>query len=456
MIQLFDNKIKLLNSDYGEIHYEIITLNKIVYSNKNIEAVQTTKTASGNVRVYDRGGWGFTSFNELDLDHDIERAQKNARLVSSNLSRTMKPLLLNSKTHNLNLKTAYQISPSSYDLNQKNKIALDYQEMLKHPQIASSRVVYMDYHVEKFFVNTLGSSVKQDKTFTGLSASAMAKDGTNVQQAFVSVGQYGGMELVLGLEEKVEAAKKRAVDLLSAKKVDSGQYTVILDPNLAGVFAHEAFGHLSESDFLYDNPRMQDVMVIGRDFGPSILNILDDGSLENLAGYTPVDDEGVEAHKTYLIKEGKLHSRLHSRETAGAMQENITGNARAINPGYQPIVRMTNTYIDKGSQKVEDLIASVEDGIYAIDYLGGMTNLEMFTFSSGYAYRIKNGKLGELIKDVNLSGNVFSTLHNIEGIADDLEFHGGLGGCGKSGQGGLPVATGSPHIKIKNVLVGGV
>ena len=91
------------------------------------------------------------------------------------------------------------------------------------------------------------------------------------------------------------------------------------------------------------------------------------------------------------------------------MKEEVTGNARSINPGYQPIVRMTNTYIDNGQQRFEDLLASVDDGIYAVDYLGGMTNLEMFTFSSGYAYRIKNGKIGELLRDVNLSGNVFTT-----------------------------------------------
>jgi TldD protein len=264
------------------------------------------------------------------------------------------------------------------------------------------------------------------------------------------------MELVLDRDNEVELVKKRAMDLLKSKKVESGTYTVLLNPNLAGVFAHEAFGHLSESDFIYENPKMQTVMVLGREFGPPFLNIIDDGSVAGLAGYTPYDDEGIKTGRNYLIMNGLLNSRLHSRETAGKMDENITGNARAVSPAYQPIVRMTNTFIDKGDYEFADLLASIDDGIYAVDYLGGMTNLEMFTFSSAYAYRIKNGKIGELIRDAVLTGNVFSTLHNITKIGKDLTHHGGLGGCGKGGQGGLPVSTGSPHIVIKDVMIGGV
>ena len=134
MIQILNNKINHLNADYGEIHFEIITLNKVVYSNKNIEAVQTTKTASGNVRIYDRGGWGFSSFNELDLDNDIIKAQKNARLVSENFNRPIKPLIIDTKAHNKILKTTCKITPNSYDLKQKNKLAMDYLEILKHPK----------------------------------------------------------------------------------------------------------------------------------------------------------------------------------------------------------------------------------------------------------------------------------------------------------------------------------
>jgi len=447
-------KIKNVVADYVEFHYEEVSSTRIVHTKQSIELVQTSKTSSGNVRVFYNGAWGFSCFNEKNIDTVVEEALENAKIASKFL--TKKVSLKKASPVVDSIKTEYKINPLDITIEEKNELVKKYNSLLQDERIASSRVTYVDWNVKKYFINSSGSNIFQDKTFTGISYGAMAKDGTNVQQAFESVGQYGGWELVVNQEEKIEEVKKRAIDLLKAKKVESGKYLVLIDPLLAGVFAHEAFGHLSEADFLSENPRMQKVMKIGRQFGPEFLNIIDDGSIPGLAGYTPYDDEGVKARKNYLIKNGKLNSRLHSMETASLMDEEVTGNARALNPFYQPIVRMTNTYIDNGSSSLEEMLEMIEDGIYALNYLGGMTNLEMFTFSSGYAYRIKNGKKVELLRDVNLSGNVFTTLHNIVAIGNDLTHHGGLGGCGKGGQSGLPVSTGSPHILIKDVLVGGV
>ena len=146
--------------------------------------------------------------------------------------------------------------------------------------------------------------------------------------------------------------------------------------------------------------------------------------------------------------------RLHSRETAARMQEGLTGNARCLNPLYPPLVRMTNTFIEAGTESKEALFEKMGDGIYCVDYIGGMTNLEMFTFTAGRAYRVKNGQIKELLKDVVLSGNVFETLHQITHAADDLKHFGTLGGCGKGGQSGLPVTIGSPHLLAENLLIG--
>ena len=147
--------------------------------------------------------------------------------------------------------------------------------------------------------------------------------------------------------------------------------------------------------------------------------------------------------------------RLHSRETAGIMGEEPTGNARALSYDSEPIVRMTNTYIDKGNSTFQDMISDIELGIYAVDSLGGQTELEMFTFSAGYAYMIRNGKVAELVRDVVLTGNVFETLENISMIGDKVEWPRSGGGCGKGDQSPLTVGIGSPHIRIRNVIIGG-
>jgi TldD protein len=224
---------------------------------------------------------------------------------------------------------------------------------------------------------------------------------------------------------------------------------------LAGVFVHEAFGHLSESDFVYENKKMRQIMKLGKKFGNKDLSIVDSALIPDLRGSYKYDDEGVPASKTYLINEGVLVGRLHSRETAAKMGEKPTGNSRTTSYRYPPIVRMTNTYIEPRKATFNEIIADIREGVYAKNWYGGTTSMEMFTFSAGEAYMIRNGKIAELIRPVVLSGNVFTTLNNIEAIGNDLEMNQG-GGCGKGGQIPLPVANGSPHLRIRSCLVGGV
>ena len=159
--------------------------------------------------------------------------------------------------------------------------------------------------------------------------------------------------------------------------------------------------------------------------------------------------------KTYLIREGILSGRLHSRETAAKMGERPTGNARALGYQFQPVVRMTNTCIGAGETSFEDMIRDVKLGIYALDMVGGQTTMEMFTFSAAYGYMIRDGKVAELVRDVVLTGNVFETLMHIEMVGSDLEWSASGGGCGKGGQSPLPVGLGGPHVRMRDVVVGG-
>ena len=185
------------------------------------------------------------------------------------------------------------------------------------------------------------------------------------------------------------------------------------------------------------------------------MNIVDDASLPDEAGSYHFDSEGVPAQRTELLREGKLVGRLHSRETAALMNEAPTGNARAISYAYAPIVRMSNTFMESGDVPFERMLAETEDGVYAKGFLGGQTDMEMFSFSAEEAYRIRNGQIGEKLREVVLTGNVFHTLKNIDRIGDDRVMYGGLGGCGKGGQSPLRVSDGGPHVRIRDVVIGG-
>ncbi|MBI2857168.1 MAG: TldD/PmbA family protein, partial [Chloroflexi bacterium] len=283
---------------------------------------------------------------------------------------------------------------------------------------------------------------------------AIAREGDDVQQAGISLGSRDDFSPLQSLHEQVRETAARAVELLKAAPVKGGEYIVVLDPILAGVFAHEAFGHLSESDFIYEDKRLQDLMVLGREFGGKHLNIVDDPTRPGLRGTYRYDDEGTPARKSYLIHEGVLVGRLHSRETAAKMGEAPTGNARAISYRHAPIVRMSNTYIEPGAASTEDIMGEITEGVYARNWYGGTTSMEMFTFSAGDAFMIRHGKIAEPLRPVVLTGNVFTTLGQIDAVANDLGMNQG-GGCGKGGQAPLPVSNGGPHIRIRRCLVGG-
>ncbi len=443
--------VKGYSADYIEARLEESQQSHITYRGKELESIGQSTAVGGNVRALVRGGWGFVSFDNLsDLPGRIELAVKQARLVGKEESKLapVEPIVDI-------VSTDVDNNPLAIPLAEKKQLLDEYNALIwRTPKLQTSIIAYGDSHKKVIFLSSSGSYIEQERSDIALRLTAVATEGSEVQQVGLSLGSRGDFSSLQGLHRQVEQMAKHAVELLSAPQVKGGEYTVVLDPVLAGVFVHEAFGHLSESDFVYENDRLRQIMVLGKKFGSTELNIVDSAAIPGLRGSYKYDDEGVPATKTYLIREGELVGRLHSRETAAKMKEKPTGNARAINYRYPPIVRMTNTYIEPGSASFEEIIADIKEGVYAKNWFGGTTSMEMFTFSAGEAYMIRHGKLAEALRPVVLTGNVFTTLNNIDAIGDDLKMNQG-GGCGKGAQAPLPVSNGSPHIRIRNCLVGG-
>ena len=452
MEKLIKNALKSVKADHIEIRINEGRGTGVSYVGKELESIGESSMMGGCVRALVNGGWGFVAFNDIEnLPRYVKMACEQAALVGNKDVSLAETGVINDV-----VKTKVDVDPADVSLIDKHDLCQKYNNIiLSSNKVQTSSVRYVDSHSTLYFANLEGSFIVCENIFCGVSVMAMAKDGMDVQQAYNSIGDLRGYSKVENFEESCEAVTKRAVDLLSAKPVDAGKYTVIVDPKLCGVFTHEAFGHLSEADFIYENQKLREIMKIGKRFGSDALSIVDDGTLAGEAGYNKYDSEGTPTQKTYLIKDGILTNRLHSRETAAKMDEKPTGNARAISYGSEPIVRMTNTYMESRDQTFEEMLAGVDDGIYAKGSLGGQTNTEMFTFSAEEAYKIKDGKICEQVRDVVLTGNVFETLLNIDAIGNDLVLFGGLGGCGKGGQSPLRVSDGGPHIRIKDVTIGG-
>jgi TldD protein len=442
-------------ADYAEIRIEQRDATTVAYRGRNLETASAIVDTGGIVRCLCRNnGWGVATFNSLeDLPARVEQATACARMAHSEQPIEVAPIPVSKERIAVSLLHDFREVP----LSEKKALAEAYNRILLgySDKIVEPNVVYQDSFVHYYFASSDGSFIEEERPSVLIRLMALARDGDNVQSAHQSTAGPFGFDHVQGREEMARIVAQRSLDLLNAETVVGGCYPIICNHELAGVFVHEAFGHLSESDFVYENPKAREMMVLGRRFGQDILTAFDDGSVPGMRGTHRYDDEGTPTRRNDLIKNGVLVGRLHSRETAAKMGEQPSGNARAINYRHPPIVRMTNTAIEAGTTSFQDMIKDVRLGIYACDAYGGQTALENFSFSSGYAYMIRDGQIAEMVKDVILAGNLFTTLSNIDAIGSDFKWLNQAGGCGKGNQQPLPVSMGAPHIRIQDVVIGG-
>ncbi|MBR8837324.1 MAG: TldD/PmbA family protein [Stigonema ocellatum SAG 48.90 = DSM 106950] len=439
--------------DYLMIRLEEDEETDILLRGDKVETLSESISIGGHIRACYKGGWGLSSFNRLATIEDrIEEAIAAARMVGDEET-VLAPVKSVQAVCQLPLTGS---DPRKIPLSQKKELCDRYTDLLRSfdHRITTTSVRYGDSAQRVILATSEGSLIEQSWVDMEMRFAATARNGETVQTGRETTGSRKAYEDLTALDEQVKSAAQMAVVALSLPSVKGDTYTVVIDPILTGLFVHEAFGHLSEADMAYENPDVLEVMTLGRRFGPKALQIFDGAAPEGHRGSYFYDDEGTPATTTQLIQDGVLVGRLHSRETAGKLDEAPTGNARCLNYLYAPIVRMTNTWIERGTTPVADLFYGIKEGVYARNWLGGMTNGEMFTFSAGEAWMIRNGKIAEPVKDVTLSGNVFQTLTDIEAIGDDFYWD-ESGGCGKGGQNGLPVGCGGPSLRIRDVVVGG-
>jgi TldD protein len=447
--------LRTSSADYAEIRVENTRSTRVAFRGRRLEVAGESVDAGGCVRVLHRGkGWGVASFTSLD---DLPRMLAAAADMSRAVTLEQPVRLAETAPREDDVVLPVDGDPFAVPLAEKRRFLEHLNGIMLglSDRIADTSASYFDERSEWWYANSEGTWLHEVRPEIGLSAQATARSGERIERALESLGLRQGWRAIQHRDAMFRTAAQRALELLEAPSVKGGTYPVILDPRLAGVFVHEAFGHLSEADFVYENPQAREMMTLGRRFGSDSVTVGDHGAAPGLRGTLPYDDEGTATQDTKLIEHGILVGRLHSRETAGAMGEEPTGNARAISFRHPPIVRMTNTYIAGGAGTFDDLIRDVPLGVYAVDASGGQTYLENFSFTASHGYMIRDGKLAELVKDVTLAGNLFQSLQAIDRVAGDFQWNQMGGGCGKGGQFPLPVTEGAPHIRFRELLVGG-
>ncbi len=443
-------KLDTFNCHFVDVRLERTTTSGFLFQNGELVSADEKPVLGAFIRIHHHGSWFYSSTTKvLNLKGEIEKlialASKKAK---SSQSIT---LPLNNGQHHLikNAESAFSLIP----LKTKVSWGESYLPLLaKIENITESRISYTDLYKEKFYKSSVGTEFSYDFNQAGLSFFATLKKDENLfEDRFL---KYGNKSSDFShLESDILNYFSESQKFLQAKDVQPGKYKVVLAPTITGVFTHESFGHKSEADFMMGDPEATKEWKIGSRIGSDCLSIVDTGVHENTSGYCPIDDEGTLAQKTYLIRDGILTGRLHSNHTAEVLEEKPTGNARALNFEFEPIVRMTSTYIEGGKTSFDELLKKAEGGIYFYNFKHGSGG-STFTIAPRRAYFIRDGKLAEPVRVSVLSGSVFETLKKIEACGDDFHLKSSaFGGCGKGEQYPLPVSDGGPSILVDGMQI---
>ncbi|MGI9330838.1 MAG: metalloprotease TldD [Gammaproteobacteria bacterium] len=291
-----------------------------------------------------------------------------------------------------------------------------------------------------------------------MNVAVIVEDGGRREQAYTGAGGRFAYEEFLAGDRALELGReavRQALVSLEAVPAPAGEMVVVLGPGWPGVLLHEAIGHGLEGDF---NRKGTSAFSgrIGEQVATDLCTVVDDGTLPGRRGSLNMDDEGTPSQCTSLIEKGRLVGYMQDSMNARLMGVPATGNGRRQSFAHMPMPRMTNTYMLPGPHDPDEIIASVERGIYACNFAGGQVDITSgkFTFSASEAYLIDKGKLGAPIRDATLVGDGPSVLQKVSMVGNDLELDEGVGVCGKDGQ-SVPVGVGQPTLRIDSLTVGG-
>ncbi len=405
--------------------------------NGRVEKPKYDYSLSKGFRVLKNGFWGIFEGNVCDED-GLRMAEKNA------IFRSDSDVLDEATQGKFEMKVKKK--PEDIPIEEKVELLRDLERIIKDVCV-STKLVYLE-NIRRFrYVDSCGSEVRYTVYRTGVSITGIGK-GKSLQFFSRRLMKAGGFEVLDGAVSKAEEVQEVLPHLVNASSPPSGEMKVVMDPGLAGVFIHEAFGHAVEADHV-----LQGATVLSGKIGEAVadrsVSIYDDPTLPEF-GFYPFDDEGVRAERRAIVERGVLKSFLHNRETAKRLGGKA-GNARAQGVDM-PIVRMSNTFLQPSDYTFDELLEECGNGVYLVGSRGGETNpaTGYFHFNAQYGYIIRKGEISEMIRDVSLAGNTLRILRDIK-VGRDLDFDPGF--CGKAGQ-LVPVSDGSPHV-LCTATVGG-
>jgi len=411
----------------------------------------------GGIRAFTKGSWAFGHTSDLTVSGIRKAVESLSRMASATAKWVEKDFEIDAPTFTGKAKYRAKGPINNATIEEKIEVAqsIDHQLRQADSRVTHTRVRYRDVWTDRYVANSLQTETHQETGQITLIPTCTVKEYANIQKATIAYGLTGGLgdiskQALYNLGTK---PAKIAVDLLDSVSLKGGVYDVIADPVLNGAMIHEAFGHACEAG----NHTAGSSVLKGRlnsAIGPKTISITDDPTREHHIGSYEYDSEGTPARKRELVRDGVLTAFLHDLDTAARLEMEPNGAARAASFMHPPIPRMSNTFMEPGDWELDELIQDTKDGVLMCDVNYGYADSSkgQFMFQAPYGYQIQNGERTKMVRNASIAGLITDILWKIDGVGNDLSYD--VGTCGTQNQMVL-VMSGGPHVRIRQVPVGG-
>ncbi|HDI73869.1 MAG TPA: TldD/PmbA family protein, partial [Candidatus Korarchaeota archaeon] len=404
-----------LGADFIDIREQRILTTSIEIVDGVVRTLSTGKKEGYGIRSFCRGAWGFSVAHGRSRDALKKAIEDSVKLAKISASLKKEKFELQGRDYEGKASISRIEDPLDVPIDEKLGMALEFEKSARiDDRVKNVTVRYNDVVLYERVLNSFGTNVEQEISRVNSYVFVYASEAGITERAFEGIGGTTGFEILRSEKASLmgEKAARRAVELLSAKSAPSGPYKAILDQRLAGIFIHEAFGHATEADEVLAKMSVLEGK-IGTTVGSELVNVIDDPTIPDLYGSYPFDDEGTPSKRKYLVKEGVLVGFMHSLETSSRMKQECTGNGRSMSYSTPPLVRMSNTFIDRGDWKFEELLEEIDEGIYAKGGLYGYTEPSkgQFMFKAEEGWLIRKGELVERLREVAIAGMTLEVLY---------------------------------------------
>ncbi|MHA1905184.1 MAG: TldD/PmbA family protein [Candidatus Thorarchaeota archaeon] len=444
-------------AEFADIRIEKTRMTKLATIDGEVKETSSAFLRGAGLRAFVGGAWAFSQTADLSVGGMNETGASVTRVARMTSKGIEDEFELDGSISTG--KAGHATKTPLRDISMEEKIDL-LKELNKtcsnfHESIVKARATYEEQIAEVFIANSFGTKVAMRFSLPLLKIFAYTKAGLRSHRGFDVLGGSGGFELVSG-EGAFESARKAssiAVKLLESKGAKGGVQDIITDPDLTGVLAHEAFGHACEADNWTSKGSIF-LDKLQQRLGFDGITITDDPTKKGLRGSFEYDWEGTKAKKRVLIKNGILNDLLHTLGTSSQLDMVPNGAARAQSFMYEPIPRMSNTFVEPGSWTLHEMVSDTKSGLLMCGVGGGYTLSVkgQFMFRATHGFEIVNGELGEMVHGASIVGQHLDTLSRIDAVGKETEWYPGT--CGKGSQ-HVPDTSGGPHLRLRGMNVGG-